>query len=65
MEKIESEIMAVLEQLDPICKQADQYQINAGYPVATPAKEIVRHVLTTLTTKHQEELEKARQEERE
>ena len=35
-----------VEQLEPICKQADQYQINAGYPVGTPAKEILRHTLT-------------------
>ena len=35
------------KKLETICKQADQYQINAGYPVDTPALEIVHYVLTT------------------
>lgn len=50
-------IEKILEDLDVICKQADQYQINAGYPVNTPAKEIVRHLLTSLTEQHHKELD--------
>lgn len=35
------------EKIDTICKQADQYQINAGYPVDVPVKTIILSLFTT------------------
>lgn len=44
---IEEEKKEFAEKIDTICKQADQYQINAGYPVDVPAKTIILSLLTT------------------
>lgn len=50
------EIEDTLEKLDVFCKQADQYQLNAGYPIDVPTKEIIRNVLTTFESSIKERI---------
>ena len=45
MKTLKEEREAITDKLSTICKQADQYQINAGYPVETPAIKIVEALL--------------------
>ncbi len=45
MNTLKAEREAITDKLSTICKQADQYQINAGYPVETPAIKIVEALL--------------------
>lgn len=42
-------------ELEPICKQADEYQKGHGYPVGTPAIELVKHVLKEVEKTAREE----------
>jgi hypothetical protein len=43
-------IERALHDLEPICKQADEYQKGHGYPVDTPAIELAKYALERLLT---------------
>jgi len=55
MKTLKEEREAIVDKLSTICKQADQYQINAGYPVETPAIKIVEALLLSHEEKVRDE----------